>query len=454
MARAPLPAASLTGDTADSTPPATDDGRRHSMPLDFLLANLWSNTTSVASSARSGHAATGETTREGTTSAHRAAALRRLNGPPKLRHRQSKSVGAPKSSSSQPVIVRTYSKADTMESRRNVPAIREEEEADDVSLPPLDAFSFNGIMGAIEPDIAGTLDAIASICAKSRYSLSNQYEVHMPPHGDNDLVPAHAGDFTLEADGPRHDPLEVASIHSRDRSTTRAIDHPVNVGSTRDPDLPHLATRGRSPTQGISRRHANGLGMTVSRDASKELNSVTGTVSPPALSPLRFSREGSVGPAVSTQEDGHSSRREAVDEAVPHPRVTGSLFSGFSAGADGQGMGSAVPAGHTAANLSPPPAPLVLSDVQLIVSSVDIPRRHGSRRFDHGVSGPAQDGQPRAELRRWSSIGNLAAWLPWFGGENAEPPVPIRRLPVHPPVGSGETAENSLRGLLRCERDD
>ncbi|KAJ2972115.1 hypothetical protein NUW58_g9251 [Xylaria curta] len=38
-------------------------------------------------------------------------------------------------------------------------------------------------MAEIEQDIGADLDRIADICARSRYSLSNQYEIHVAPHG-------------------------------------------------------------------------------------------------------------------------------------------------------------------------------------------------------------------------------------------------------------------------------
>ncbi|KAK3402991.1 hypothetical protein B0T20DRAFT_503329 [Sordaria brevicollis] len=55
-------------------------------------------------------------------------------------------------------------------------------------LPPMDAFSFKSFMADMqaqggENNIGADLDRIAEICARSRYSLSNQYEVHMAPHG-------------------------------------------------------------------------------------------------------------------------------------------------------------------------------------------------------------------------------------------------------------------------------
>ncbi|KAM0532110.1 hypothetical protein ACHAO3_005496 [Verticillium nonalfalfae] len=54
-------------------------------------------------------------------------------------------------------------------------------------LPPIEAYSFKQMMANMEAEedtsINADLDRIAEICARSRYSLSNQYEVHVTPHG-------------------------------------------------------------------------------------------------------------------------------------------------------------------------------------------------------------------------------------------------------------------------------
>ncbi|KAK4189664.1 hypothetical protein QBC35DRAFT_513917 [Podospora australis] len=68
-----------------------------------------------------------------------------------------------------------------------IPAALHQEE-EETKLPPVDAFSFKSFMADIqtrngENDIGADLDRIAEICARSRYSLSNQYEVHVAPHG-------------------------------------------------------------------------------------------------------------------------------------------------------------------------------------------------------------------------------------------------------------------------------
>ncbi|KAL2122362.1 hypothetical protein VTJ04DRAFT_2817 [Mycothermus thermophilus] len=87
------------------------------------------------------------------------------------------------------------------------------QEPDEPKLPPLEAFSFKSFMadleGPGEHNISADLDRIAEICARSRYSLSNQYEVHVPPHGSG--ASFHFGTSlptasTLSSHGGRHRP--------------------------------------------------------------------------------------------------------------------------------------------------------------------------------------------------------------------------------------------------------
>ncbi|KAK3944982.1 hypothetical protein QBC46DRAFT_403722 [Diplogelasinospora grovesii] len=68
------------------------------------------------------------------------------------------------------------------------PSASSRAEPGEAKLPPLEAFSFKSFMADMqaqgaESDIGADLDRIAEICARSRYSLSNQYEVHVAPHG-------------------------------------------------------------------------------------------------------------------------------------------------------------------------------------------------------------------------------------------------------------------------------
>ncbi|OPB40184.1 hypothetical protein A0O28_0002630 [Trichoderma guizhouense] len=98
---------------------------------------------------------------------------------------------------------------------------------DEARLPPVEAFSFKSFMANIEAqgggvagDINADLDRIAEICARSRYSLSNQYEVHYTPHGSG------ASFFTSSAQlndsqGPTLQAVSADDEHSVGASTRR-----------------------------------------------------------------------------------------------------------------------------------------------------------------------------------------------------------------------------------------
>lgn len=50
-------------------------------------------------------------------------------------------------------------------------------------LPPVSAFSIQGILEAIQEDIEGDVDAIAEILGRSRLVLADQHDSHLPPQG-------------------------------------------------------------------------------------------------------------------------------------------------------------------------------------------------------------------------------------------------------------------------------
>jgi hypothetical protein len=204
-----------------STP---NSSRRHSLPLNFLPPTLWSSNASAASLVvESEEAARGEHILDEATIAHRIGALRQLNGATRSGHRYAKSTGAKNSTFSQPVIVRTYSGATRPTSRqRDIVTVKEANGHSkkssakmDLKLPPVEAFSFKGIMEEIRNGVSDDLERIAEICARSKYSLSNQYEVHMPPHGHGEsflpgTIPSTSsssnGGPTLQAVGSEEDP--------------------------------------------------------------------------------------------------------------------------------------------------------------------------------------------------------------------------------------------------------
>jgi hypothetical protein len=82
---------------------------------------------------------------------------------------------------SQPVAVRVHS-ADASSHLNPAPRISRMGKRDE--LPSISDFTIDGILSAIQPEIEGTIDAIAEIMGRSRLSLANEYDSHMPPQGE------------------------------------------------------------------------------------------------------------------------------------------------------------------------------------------------------------------------------------------------------------------------------
>jgi hypothetical protein len=172
------------------------------LPPITLSQNLWSANASTASLIETEEAARGEHILDEATVAHRISALRQLNGATRTGHRYAKSTGARNSTFNQPVIVRTYSETRRQRRPRELPVKKEIQNMGKAELPPVEAFSFKGIMESIQSGVAEDLERIAEICARSRYSLSNQYEVHMPPHGDGDPFLLNTPGNAMRTGGP------------------------------------------------------------------------------------------------------------------------------------------------------------------------------------------------------------------------------------------------------------
>ncbi|KAH6690836.1 hypothetical protein EV126DRAFT_92461 [Verticillium dahliae] len=216
-----------------STSRQPKNSRRDSLPFSFppLFQPNTSSTSLVPSTAEGKPIPLDDD-----TAAHRTLALRELNVNYPSRSRYAKSTGAQSSTNSQPVLVRTYSETQSRQSSttrsiiaggkpvhstannsvgngpaasvRRIIAFRSPLSGQQhgllsmarakskkglgsrdatTKLPPIEAYSFKQMMANMEAEedtsINADLDRIAEICARSRYSLSNQYEVHVTPHG-------------------------------------------------------------------------------------------------------------------------------------------------------------------------------------------------------------------------------------------------------------------------------
>ncbi len=115
--------------------------------------------------------------------AHQAA-LRRLNGTaPANKHNLTPSDSA-STTSTQPVLVRSYPnpKPTTAESPKPVEMKRKQKPTTaSHDLPPLESFSFQDILASIDPEIRASIDTIAEICGRSKMSLADEYDSHLPP---------------------------------------------------------------------------------------------------------------------------------------------------------------------------------------------------------------------------------------------------------------------------------
>lgn len=139
---------------------------------------------------------------------NQSAALRALNAPafqsqasPNTKTKSAKSTSSQTTLSSQPVVVRTYSGSrhnSRHPSGRNSPrypsmnghtsqnpsALSAGLRGRTERLPTLDEFSFSAVLRAVDPEIRDAIDAIAEICARSRMSLADEYDAHLPPQGE------------------------------------------------------------------------------------------------------------------------------------------------------------------------------------------------------------------------------------------------------------------------------
>ncbi|KAJ3552533.1 hypothetical protein NPX13_g11089 [Xylaria arbuscula] len=112
-------------------------------------------------------------------------------------------------------------------------------------------------MAEIEQDIGADLDRIADICARSRYSLSNQYEIHVAPHGSGasyaqEGTAAEAVDpSTHDHSGPTLQAISIDEEHSSANNGRRVL---VRRRSAAYGTLETIASSSRSSDSDRSKR--------------------------------------------------------------------------------------------------------------------------------------------------------------------------------------------------------
>lgn len=129
-----------------------------------------------------------------------SAAIRALNAPAfHAQGKPAKSTSSKTTVTSQPVVVRTYSGSRhtsrpgsgfntphslAMNGQSNPSALSASLARHNEQLPAIEDFSFSAILRAVDPEIRDAIDAIAEICARSRMSLADEYDAHLPPQGE------------------------------------------------------------------------------------------------------------------------------------------------------------------------------------------------------------------------------------------------------------------------------
>lgn len=464
-----------------SHPQAGNETRQNAFPFSFKspLQPNQSSTTLVSSTAEGKPIPVDDSTAE-----HRTSALREFNHHYPSRHRYARSTGAQSSTYSEPVIVRSYyapAPPRPGSSTRNGivvhqgPAVTAPQKEDSDSgirriipftsnlslarngmlnsmgrargtsalhgggaaeprLPPVEAFTFKSFLAGMDShgestDISTDLDRIAEICAKSRYSLSNQYEVHYQPHGSGSsfMGPSQRGQ---DVQGPT---LQVVSL-DEDHSTRRV-------------------KRGR----GMPRRNSRAMGR-LETIMSSSRSSEEGTTRKPSAAELadevrgRASNKGSTqtSPTVSPRSDRHSDAGESPPLASSTKRTSSLALMDGSLGIT-QNNEAPSPRSSAGALTSQPALPRAsTSQLELRTTLKESAKNTAKQEPSTSVEpaketlpfnrpgGPFAIGAMLSSKSSATSTGlftTLSSWMPWKPSETSAKP-------------SGR-AEGSLREILK-----
>ncbi|KAG5915462.1 hypothetical protein E4U53_004472 [Claviceps sorghi] len=324
--------------SASSSGRQTSDGRRGALPPGTTRPlRPHPSSTSVAPSTAEGKAMPVDdaAARPGTL------ALREINSHFPSRRRWAKLTGAQPGTYSEPVVVRSYYSA--APSRRPRPSARggaaskahgpstgvvglarggvlgtvaracsRKRPASDVrpeaQLPPVAAFRFRSFLAsaAAAADINADLDRIAEICARSSYSLSNQYELHCAPPGPGAalLAAGHGRGPTAQADGSDDEQQHLQGLIKRRRRVGRGTSRAVGTLET-------IMSSSRSSDEENAARTSASEGAAAGVRGRAARKTQASGPSCPALSP-RAARH------VSESQDEHGQQQQQQQQ--PRPR--------------------------------------------------------------------------------------------------------------------------------------
>ncbi|KAI8933213.1 hypothetical protein NX059_009848 [Plenodomus lindquistii] len=384
---------SLWGDNHAAAPKAQPVLSDDTVPAIFTHApSLDAQGGPLDLTASTGSVPSATTTLTNTLPPTQSAALRALNAPA-FHSSPSKSKSAKSASSrttvtSQPVVVRTYSgsrhasrpgsgfstpRSLAMNGQNNISALSAGLAGRSEQLPSADDFSFSAILRAVDPEIRDAIDAIAEICARSRLSMADEYDAHLPPQGE------------ITSGGPGW-AASTGALAGRGRLNR------VSQGWTAADNTLMAVPEASSSSERLAQESRSVSGKKRSQSAYGSLKSV--------ISGSSGKRKALDGDTFRDLQAGSSTRTGANARQGPAWAVNASASS------------SSQPAITLVA--SPAPSKQLSLDTTSALSAAQVsrPRTVGPQRNFTHPRGPSAVSLPMSRMRS-KTLSTISSWLPW-----------------------------------------
>lgn len=331
-------------------------------------------------------------------------------------------------------------------------------------LPPYEAYSFKTIMANLQAqsnEVDRALDGIAEIYARSRYSLSNQYEVHVAPHGSGasfiSAVPSSSSSSFRRRGHTRNS-------HSQSGLTLQAIQS--------DDDDTSASARSRRKRRNTGRRRSaahSTLETIMSSSRSSEEDKTKKKSAAELASEVRgrtASNSGRSGAGSRSPQTGNKDDAVKPEDALPK-KVTRERSKSFAnaiiyadtAKNQVSGEGSASPRTSSAALVSEPSMPQTsTSHLEIRTTPNELlgnASTQGSHNHHHLDSPDGSDPRvtqllqslaPREDTSSKPSSSGIMSWVTW---KSSLPGPGVQSQPGLNSAASPSHAEGSLRELLK-----
>lgn len=123
-----------------------------------------------------------------------------------------------------PVIVKSYNPGPAVS--RNASPLHENDDTEDIALPSIDSFSFDGILGAIDPAVTTALDSVGKLCEEYQTSLRTEVDALTDAQAEIDAMMKEAEKLTsqaLKTTKMRTERLDAEAVGLKGGSTVDAL---------------------------------------------------------------------------------------------------------------------------------------------------------------------------------------------------------------------------------------